>query len=339
LAAADPVARPATTVSIPVQVVEIVEGDLSEILDLTGTVEPWDDFSVTAEIAGRVQTLHIDEGDWVETGDLLIELDRVQRELELRSRQARLKQSEVELEYARKRHARAEALLEKGAISQSEVDTLSERVRLTASGVEMARVAIESMQEELRDTSVYAPAPGQVSERRVSVGEVVNSSSPLFTIIQLDPVKVLTEISEPFLQEVTPGERVRLTFDAFGGASFQGIIHRIHPVANPQSGAFPVEIRLANPDRRFLPGMVVRISLKGRTFVNAIQVPLESIVNAQGRDHIFVVENGTAHRREVVVKERIEGKAVIEGDVSPGEAVVIRGNRNITDGTAVELSE
>ncbi len=202
----------------------------------------------------------------------------------------------------------------------------------------MARVAIESMEEELRDTKVFSPSSGQISERWVSVGEAVNSSSVLFTIIQLDPIKVLTEISEPYLQEVVPGEKVRFTFDAFGGAAFTGTVHRIHPVANPQSGAFPVEIRLDNPGRRFLSGMIVRISLLGHTFTDAIQVPLESIVNAQGEDYIFVVEDGIARRTGVRVQKRIGGKAVIEGDVQAGQKVVIRGNRNLTDGTAVELA-
>jgi RND family efflux transporter MFP subunit len=339
LAAPDSVPLKQSNVRIPVQVAEILEARLSETLDLTGTVEPWDDFHVTAEIPGRVQTIHVDEGDWVEKGELLLELDKVQRDLEVRSRQARLKQSEVELEYAKKRLARAQALLEKGAISQSEVDTLSERVGFAASGVDMARVAIESMEEELRDTQVFAPAPGQISERRVSVGEAVNSSSALFTIIQLDPVQVVTEISEPYLQEVVPGERAQFTFDAFNGASFSGTVHRIHPVANPQSGSFPVEIRLENPKRKFLPGMIVRITLSGRTFSNAIQVPLESIVNSQGEDYLFVVENGVARRIQVIVQQRIGGKAIIEGDVQPGQKVVIRGNRNITDGTVVELAD
>ena len=82
LAAADSVPRQQVAVRIPVQVAEIIRGQLSEMLELTGTVEPWDDFSVTAEIPGRVQAIHVDEGDWVDKGELLLELDRVQRELE-----------------------------------------------------------------------------------------------------------------------------------------------------------------------------------------------------------------------------------------------------------------
>jgi RND family efflux transporter MFP subunit len=326
------------SVRIPVQVVDVVEGAITESIELTGTAQPWDDFSVTAEIPGRVQIIQVDEGDWVDEGQLLLELDRVKRELELRSRQARLKQSENELEYAIKRLERAEALLEKGAISQSEVDTLSERVGFAESGVDMAQVAIESMEEELRDTRVYSPASGQIVDRLVSVGEAVNSSSPLFKIIQLSPLKVVTEISEPYLQEVVAGKTVRFTFDAFDESTFTGTIHRIHPVANPQSGAFPVEIRLENPRRKFLPGMVARISLKGHTYGDAIQVPLESIVNSQGEDFVFIVKDGVAHRIGVQVQERIGGFAVVEGKIQAGQQVVIRGNRNLTNGTAVELS-
>jgi RND family efflux transporter MFP subunit len=339
---ADPVDEPIAqgrpeVIRIPVETVTVRLEDVTETLELTGTVQEWDDFAISSEIAGRVSRIHVDEGDWVKAGDLLLELERKKRELELRSRQAHLRRAEVELEYAKKRLARGEALLEKGAISQSEVDTLEERVGLASSTVEVARVDIERIEEELEDTAIFSPADGRISVRLVSLGETVSPRTPLITVIQLNPVKVVTEITEPYLSEIGPGWIAQMRFDAFPDREVTGRVHRVHPSATSESGAFPIEIKLPNLGREFQPGMISRVTLRGKTFDNALLVPLESILNAEGKDFVFVVEGDVARRREVRVQERVGGWAVVEAELRAGQEVVVQGNSNLTDGTTVEI--
>lgn len=324
--------------SVPVTVASVQVGSLSEILELTGTVQPWDTYSVTTEVSGRVEEIHVQEGDWIEEGQVLLELDRTKRELELRTRRAQLEQGMVELDFARKRLARADALLQRGAISQSEVDTLNERVKVAQAGVEVAELAIESMEEDLNDTLVTSPVAGQITSRFVSIGEVVGPMAQLFTVLELNPVKVLTEITEPYLLEITAGQGVRIRFDAIGQDVFTGIVHRIHPVANAQSSAFPLEISLRNGLRQLLPGMVARIELKGKVFREVTHVPLEAVVNSEGSNLLYVVRDGKAHRQEVEVVERLDGRAIVEGQLTEGESVVVQGNRNLTDLTPVEVT-
>ncbi|MGW8181183.1 MAG: efflux RND transporter periplasmic adaptor subunit [bacterium] len=311
--------------------------DVTETLELTGTVEPWDEFSISSEIRGTVVTIHRDEGDWVKKGDLLLELDKSKLELQLKTRKADLRRAEVELDFSRKRLDRAQALLEKGAISQSDVDNLEEQVNLSDSSLEMARLAIESVEEDLTDTQLFAPATGQISHRFVSLGATVNPAAVLFNLIQLEPIKVLTEITEPYIAEIRAGQPVELQFDAFKDEKFVGRVHKIQPVATAESRAFPLEISLGNSRRRIQAGMVARISLRGKVYANALVVPLESVVNVEGNDFVFVVEEGRAHRRPIGIQERIGDWAIIDAGVAPGEKVVIRGSSNLTDGTQVEL--
>jgi membrane fusion protein (multidrug efflux system) len=322
---------------MPVDVAEVRREDVTETLELTGTVKPWDDFSVSSEIMGTVVAVHGDEGDWVAKGDLLLELDRRKLELQLKSRKADLKRSEVELGFARKRLERGNALLEKGAISQSDVDTLDEGVELAVSMVEVSKLAVESTEEDLLDTKIYAPAEGQISRRHVSLGETINPAAMLFELIQLQPIKVVTEITEPYLAEVTSAQKVDLQFDAFPAEAFSGSVYKIQPVASVESGSFPLEIRISNQLRRLQAGMIARIQLRGKVFDQVLVVPLESVVNSQGEDYVFVVVEGLAHKRVVDVQERVGGLAIVDADLEPGQKVVIRGNINLTDGTPVEL--
>jgi RND family efflux transporter MFP subunit len=322
---------------MPVEVAEVRREDLAETLELTGTVKPWDEFAVSSEILGTVVAVHRDEGDWVKKGELLLELDRRKLELQLKSRKADLARAEVELEFARKHLERGQALLSRGAISQSDVDNLEERVNLAASTVELSRLAIESVEEDLKDTKLFSPATGQISRRLISLGETANPAVVLFRLLQLDPVKVLTEITEPYLAEIRTDQEVQLKFDAFRDQGFVGRVHKIQPVAAVESGSFPLEIRIGNPRRRLQAGMIARITLQGKVFSDALVVPLESVVNTEGEDYVFVVDNGRAHRRTIDVQERIGTRAIVEADLSAGDKVVIRGASNLTDGTPVEL--
>jgi membrane fusion protein (multidrug efflux system) len=322
---------------MPVAVAEVRREDVTETLDLTGTVRPWDAFSISSEIMGTVVAIHCDEGDWIAKGDLLLELDRRKLELQLKSRKADLQRAQVELEFASKRLQRGNALLAKGAISQSDVDTLDEGVELAISKVEVSKLAVESTEEDLLDTRIFAPTAGQISRRHVSLGEAVNPAAVLFELIQLQPIKVITEITEPYLADVRTAQKVDLEFDAFPGKPFSGSVYKVQPVANVDSGAFPLEIRLPNQDQRLQAGMIARVRLRGKVFDEVLVVPLESVVNTQGKNYVFVVTGGLAYRKLVEVKERVGNLAIVDADLEPGQRVVVRGNTNLTDGTPVEL--
>lgn len=335
--AAATAAKPAPN-KIPVRVVELRRDDVSEFLDLTGTAQPWELFEVSSEIPGRVVKIHADQGDWVKRGAPLLELDREKREIELQSRQANLARNQVELEFARKRLKRGRALLDKGAISESEVDTLEQAVQVSETTVRMSEIAIDSIREEIEDTRIHSPVAGQISRRGVSLGETVNPAATLFEIIQIHPLKVLTEIPEPYLHQVRPGQTARMVFEAVSPeAEMRGRIHFIHPVANPQSGSFPTEIRMENPAGRFQPGMVARVQIEAGTYRQALVAPLDAVVELQGETVVYVVVDGKARRRTVQISKRLGSQAILSGEVGEGDLLVVEGNTNVTDGAEVEV--
>ena len=278
-----------TVSRISVQVAEVTIEDVVEIVKLTGTAQSWDEFAVSSEIPGKVVRIHVEEGEFVREGDLLLELDQEKIALELRSREAQLERERVDVVYAKKKLARGQALLEKGAISRSELDSLEQVAELADSAVDLAQISVDSIQEELEDTWIYSPVAGQVSRRNISLGETVNSTTPLFTIIQVDPIKIVTQIAESDLGVVRIGQEARVVFDALSESVFEGRIRQIHPVTNPLSGAFPVEIRVANPRHKVQPGMIARLQVSGRSFPQALLAPMDGVVDLSGRKFVFVV--------------------------------------------------
>jgi membrane fusion protein (multidrug efflux system) len=322
---------------MPVRVTKLTREDVDEIIDLTGTAQPWDEFRISSEIPGRVTQLYVNEGDWVERGQLLLELERERRQIDLESRKADLTRSKVVLEFSRKRLERGQSLLEKGAMSQSEVDTLDQAVQVAESAVRVSEISIQSIEEELEDTQIHAPAAGQISVRHISRGETVTPSTPLMTVIQVNPIKVMTEISEPYLYKVRQGQRVRLIFESVNSSELTGTIHFIHPVANPVSSSFPTEIRLNNARRRLQPGMVARVLVKAETLRDVLLAPLDAIVDFDGQFFVFVVEGEVVSRRPVEIVRRLGARAVVAGPLKAGDLLVVTGNANLTEGTSVEI--
>ncbi len=154
---------------MPVRVQPVRRQDVKETVELTGTAEPWDEFIVSAEISGRISRILVEEGDWVKTGQVVLELDQELRLLALRTRQASLAKKKVELDFSRRRFERGKSLLSKGAISEEEVESLDQIVQIAESEVVLAELEVATMEEEIEDTSISAQASGRVSSRHVSL--------------------------------------------------------------------------------------------------------------------------------------------------------------------------
>ena len=322
---------------LPVRVEPVRRQDVHETVKLTGTAEPWDEFIVSGEISGRISRILAEEGDWVETGQVVVELDQELRLLKLRSRRASLAKKKVELDFARRRFERGKSLLARGAISEEEVESLDQTVQIAASEVELAEIEVTTMEEEIEDATISAQASGHLARRHVSLGETITPTNPLFTIIQENPLKVITEIAELLLPQVRKGVRIPLAFDAFQNRQFSATVHFVHPVANPKSGAFPVELRLSNPGLRVRPGMVARITMPVAVHRDVLLVPIDSLLESGQGHHVFLIKDGRAIKTDVELRRRVGSDAIVVGHWSEDDRVVSSGNINLTDGTLVEV--
>ena len=323
--------------TIPVRVAAVRQEDVREEIDLTGTAQPWDEFIVSSEVSGRVIALLAEEGDWVRRGQLVTELDKELRLIQLRSRRANLGKAEIEVTFAESRLERGRRLLEKGAISEEALESLDRVLQINRSEVEIAQIEVDSIEEEIEDTAIFAQAAGRVSERHVSLGETVSAASPLYTIIQENPLKIVTEIMESQLHFVRKGQPVTMVLDAFPEGEFRATVHFVHPVSNPLSGAFPVELRLSNPRLAIKPGMTARIRMPVATYPQALLVPLDALIDTQSGHHLFALRDGLAIKVEVRLLRRIGSSGMIEGPLQAGEPVVTSGKVNLTHETPVEV--
>ncbi len=276
--------------------------------------------NIASQTAGRVRTLNVEVGDFVEKGQVLAEMDRTQ----LDQAALTLKNNETEFE-------RIKALFEEGGVSQSDYETAELSYNVSKS----------SYDNLLENTVLLAPVSGVITARNYDVGDMYAMSSPIYTLQQITPVKLLVPVSEMDYTNVHQGDKVSLTVDAIPGRTFTGSVVRVYPVIDPTSHTFNVEVHVPNTDRAIRPGMYARVTV---TFGvnNSIVLPDTAVLKQQGsgvRTVFVLADDSTVEARIVTLGLHFDGKYEILSGLEEGETVVVTGNSSLNGGDKVEVVE
>ena len=273
--------------------------------------------NIAPQSGSRIQKINAEVGDFVYKGQILAEMDRVQLD------QAKLRLSNAETELGRLKQ-----LYEQGGLAQSDYEAAELNYKVSKSIYDNL----------LENTILRSPISGVVTARNYDRGDMYGMASPIFTVQQIVPVKLLVGISEGDYTKVKKGDAVSLTVDALPGKSYSGTIKRIYPTIDPMTHTVNVEVQVSNQNRELRPGMYAKVQV---TFGHnrRIVVPDAAVVRLQGsgQRNVFVVEDGTAVQREVSLGRHFDGKYEILSGLQEGELVVVKGGAALRNGASVEI--
>ena len=274
--------------------------------------------NISPQTAGRIRKLNVEVGDFVSKGQVLAEIDRMQ----LEQAELKLKNDERELERCRQ-------LLNEGGLSQSDFDSM-----------ELAfKVSKTSYDNLVENTILRSPVSGVITARNYDVGDMYSMSSPVYTVQQITPVKLLVAVSETDYTRISKGDKCVITADALPGESFRGSVVRIYPVMDPSSHTFNVEVQVPNANARLRPGMYARVSLNmGDT--ESIVIPDAAIVKQQGSGQrtVYVLkDDDTAEVKLVTLGKFFDGQYEVLEGLSEGDRVVSKGQASLRAGVKVEV--
>jgi HlyD family secretion protein len=269
------------------------------------------------------------------------ERDRAWQAYEVAKSQERAAREQVELVEAGTRPEQIE-------VARAEVRQAQQRLKLLEAGPRAEEIAqaeaeyrratftVERLEDELRRMRIVAPLTGFLVRKRVEVGAWLKPGDAVVDLIALDPVYVVGPVSERDVGRLTRGARARVALDAYPDRTFSGEVAHIVPQADPQSRAFPVKVRVRNPDHLLKSGMFARVALEIPGNRKAIYVPKDAVVRRDNASVVYVVEDGVAKARVVrtgqAAGELIE---VMDGAVTSGQEVVVIGNDALRDGAKV----
>ena len=275
--------------------------------------------NIAPQSGGRIQKINVEVGDFVSAGQILAEMDRVQ----LDQAQLRLVNAETEL-------GRLKQLYEQGGLAQSDYEAAELNYKVSKS----------SYDNLLENTILRSPINGVVTARNYDRGDMYGMASPIFTVQQIVPVKILVGISEADYTKVRKGDRITLSVDALPGKTFSGSVRRIYPTVDPMTHTVNIEVQVPNQNRELRPGMYAKVNVNFGSSRNIV-VPDAAVVRLQGsgQRNVFVVENGVAVQKAVSLGRHFDGQYEILSGIEVGEMVVVKGGSSLSNGANVEVIE
>jgi RND family efflux transporter MFP subunit len=352
---------------VPVELTAAREGSISSYLTSTANLRPLRDIELATQADGVVKRVLVEEGDFVETGELLCLLDDRDLSIRLKLTEQRLAQALLQLEKAGIQEQKAEAQIRntraelerqerafaEKLVSEKEVANLRYRLdelehdeRVSASEVreythkvDELRAEIEQATLDLSRTRIVAPFSGYISERMVQLGQTVRNLESLFRFGAFSPLYADVHLSEVEAHRVRAGQEATVSVTSQGEGTLRGHVVRVSPVVDDSTGTVKVTVELTPSRKAFKPGAFVRVDIETDLREKAILIPKRALLEEDGESFIFVTEGNRAHRRTVTLGYDTERDVEVRDGLRAGERVVVAGQGNLKEGSWVREVE
>ncbi|MDD3320958.1 MAG: efflux RND transporter periplasmic adaptor subunit [Paludibacter sp.] len=307
----------ALTVTPNVRVQKVVARDVDQTIEITATVQPVVKNSIAPSTPGRIRQILVEVGNRVEKGQKLVQMDV-----------ANLSNSETQIENVKRVYKRTQELFSVGGASQQELDNAKLQL-------DVAQTNLKNLTE---NTFLLSPISGIVTARNYDNGDMYSAQQPVLTIMQINPVKLLINVSETSYPNVIKGMPVTVQFDIFPGEKFKGEVSLIYPTIDERSRTFGVEIKMNNANSKIRPGMFGRVKMEFGQIKHVV-VPDQSVIKqtGSGARFVFVYNNGKVAYKQVQLGQRLGNEYELISGVTDGEEVVVSGQSALVDGSEVKV--
>lgn len=300
-----------------VKVEKVVEQPIPQVVSYTATVEPYKRNLISSSLPNRIKKIYVEVGDHVKAGQKLVDLDR-----------ANLAQQKLQLDNLELEYNRVKELFAVGGASQQQVDQMRTQY-------ETAKTSYENLDE---NTILVSPVNGVVTARNFDDGDM--ASGAILTVMQIQPVKVLVNVSESDFTKVKQGMPVDVNVEVYGDEKFNGKVSLIHPTIDASTRTFVTEINIPNTDSRIRPGMFARVNIDFGN-VDRVVVPDRAVIKRSGSGDrfVYVYKDGKVSFNQVQLGRHIDNTYELISGVESGSMVVTAGHTRLKDGAAVKIAE
>ncbi len=313
---------------VPVTIETITRADLTETFTLPANLEAEEDLILSAEIAGSVQQIHFNEGEQVQAGKTLLEIDPDT----IKSIIRRDQQNVTVVAHKLKRYKQLEA---DGLISKQELEELGNS--LTA-----ARVALQTSKLQLAKSFPQAPVSGIIDRIYVDRGEYVDPGKPLARLVKVDNLKVIANVPEKDVSFLKAGQQVEIipaSINSRSAESVYGVIEAIAFAADDITRTYRTKIVIDNKIAKLRPGMIVRAKFNRQKLEQVISVPLYAVMDRDGDKIVFLAKDGLARKIDVVIGSSIGQRIVVEQGLTINQSLIIGGQQLLVDGAKIKVGE
>jgi RND family efflux transporter MFP subunit len=350
--------------SVTVKAAAAVDRELVSNLELSGVLVPLQSVDISSKFTGKVVSLGFDVGSAVKAGDILIVLDTDTLNAQLLQAQASLQSAEaaaesaqsqaslskINLDAARKLHDRTVVLYEAGAVSQSQMDDITDQLNMSqyqydnAAGpaqaqaraaISTALANINNYQLQIDSAAIRSPIDGLLTSRNVNVGQVVSTGVAVISIVDTSKLKFKSTVSQELLPLLSVGQEMEVTVDSYPDNKMKGTLSSLGPIAVSTGEVFPLEVTIDNSGG-LAAGLSARAAVS--TVVKGIVVPSSAVVQGGGESYVYVINDSTVSKRVVKVGLKNDQDAQIIKGLNPGEQVAVTNVSALSDKMPVTVN-
>jgi len=361
--------------AVKAHVVPVASRSVQRTVDSVGSLFPFEEVTVGAEVEGRVAQVFVDVGDAVSRGRALVKIVPVELGLTLEQERAALEQIQTRLTTtgggvlkdpkeaaevkradadrtdAEQKYLRAKELFAQGLISRGTFDEAEARYNGARAGYDMAVQNVLTLRaqaaqrtasvalagKKLSDTVIRAPFEGHVKDRMVSPGQYVKVQTPVMVIVDTNRLRARLKVPEKMAGWVAVGQPVKVQVEAYPDRAFEGAVSRMSPSVDPQTRSFDVEALLDNRDGVLKPGFFARASIVSSRVDQALVVPQDALRYLYGVYKVYTVEQSALRETEVKLGAREGADVEIVSGLKEGAQVAVPlEGEEMRDGALVE---
>lgn len=330
---------------IPVNAITVQQEDIPIFIETVGHFTAYNHVNIQAQVEGQLLNYYFQEGQEVHEGDLLFTIDPRPYEAALAEAIATLKQNEANLKFAQDRLYRYTPLVQEDFVSQLDYDQYTSEVQYYSALVEENKAQIFKAEVDLGYCTIYSPITGITGKRLIDNGNLItNAGTSLLVINQVSPLYVDFSIPERYFDKVIQRQREsQLTVDITipnTDLKTTASLEMINNMVNENTGMIAMRGILSNTEKLFWPGQFIRVRLVLYIQKNACVVPTSALSIGQEGQYVWKInKDHTVQPEYVEVKERFDGKAIIQDGIKSGDLLVTQGQLNLRPGVKVKVVE
>jgi HlyD family secretion protein len=293
---------------VNVEASRVERGEIEEVVSAPGEISAKEERKINAEVTAEVVKLLVEEGDWVEKGQILVKLDSTEQFAAYQRAMANVGAQRADLEFKREQLRRKKELYEKGLISRENFENIATEVELASSILENARTELGRARRSLERTTIRSPIPGTVMDINKEEGEVVvagtinNPGSIILTVSDLEEMEMVADVNESEIPLVSIRDTARITVDAFADTVFKGIVYykASMPIETSSSQAVDFEVKISIPHHPgMLPGMSANCEIITAKKDSILRIPLQALVTKDKKSGVYKIKEGKTKFAEV----------------------------------------
>jgi len=308
----------------PADLSTVQQRELSRTLAFSGSLSPVIQSTVKSKVSGEVRRVLAREGERINQGQVLAQIDTADLQARLDAQVAALEEAKARWSMADKNRESNLKLLQQNFISQNAFDTANSTFEASAAAVRSAEAQVRLARYAMQDAVVRSPVSGILAKKMVNGGEKVGPDSPMFTVVDLGKMEIEAPAPTSEIPAIQVGQVASFKVDGFGERIFEGRVERINPMAEPGSRSVTLYLSVANRDGVLKGGMFVKGLLVLTKTQAAAVVPIAALREDGDQVFVFALEGGRIAKRNIVLglREEQTGLVEVKSGLEPGVQVV-----------------